>query len=416
MPDIVRTRVIMFLAGIIFVPLVTVFVILFARGYRPNFQTKELQPTGLLVTHSYPESAQVYVDGQLKTATNATLNLSPGIYSVEIRKEGYTHWIKNLTVEAEIVTRATATLFPSVPTMKPLTAQGAAQPLLSPDGTKVIYTSLDAKNLFLLDLNESPLGQINRDSKLVSRLTSAVNKILWSPDSRQVLAYTVGATTSAYLIDTGNQQTRVVNISDQTITAEWEKTFTTRALQKFNALPEKLQGILATASANIDWSPREDKILYTATASASLSDELKKPLPGSSTQPQERTLRPGSIYVYDLEEDRNFKIGEIALPTPTPKLLKNRNSQISILNSQLSPNAGLHWLPTSSHLIKTEPGKITVFEYDNQNPTDVYSGPLTDQIAIPYPSAKQMLILANLTSTPTPGQPSVPNLYALTLR
>jgi hypothetical protein len=176
-----------------------------------------------------------------------------------------------------------------------------------------------------------------------------------------------------------------------------------------------LQDILASSSADIDWSPRENKLLYTATASAQLPDSLKKPLPGSSTQAQERSLVPGSVYVYDLEEDRNFKVGEITLPTPTPKNLRSKNPLSSIINSQLLVNAGLHWLPTSSHLISIEANKITIFEYDNQNHTIVYAGPMSNLIAIPYPSAKQMLILTSLNPTPSSASATL-NLFALTLR
>lgn len=416
MQDIVKTRIAVFLAGVIFVPIVTVAVILFARGYRPNFQTKELDSTGILVAHSYPEGAQVILNGKVTSATNTTLNLTPGTYKVEIKKVGFTGWIKELRIETEIVTRATATLFPTVPTLKQLTTTGAANHTLSPDGTKAAFTSLDSKLIYTLDLNESPLGLISRESKLVYNSGLPISHLSWSPDSRQLLAETSSASASSILVDINSSQTKPVLPSDTTLIANWEKININRKNQMLDSLPPKLQQFFATTSANLDWAPRENKILYTATASAVMPDNIRRPLPGSSTQPQNRELVPGSVYVYDLEEDRNFKVGENLIPTPTPKPSKKSpilNSQLSTLNTG---NAGLRWLPTSSHLIKVEIDRVIIFEYDGQNPTQVYTGPLTSTTIIPYPSAKQLLILANLTTTPTPDHPSVPNLFALTLR
>src|SRR3989338_5410669 len=131
MPSDSKFRIILFLSGLIFGPVVTVLVIYFARGYRPDFTTGQIQPTGLPVAHPYPDGAQVYLNGSLKSATNSTLNLPPGTYQVQIKKDGYHSWQKKLLVEAEVVTRATAVLFPSTPTLKAITTTGATLPALS---------------------------------------------------------------------------------------------------------------------------------------------------------------------------------------------------------------------------------------------------------------------------------------------
>lgn len=334
-----RTRILLFLTSLILVPLCTYFVILFARGYRLNWQRKQLSPTGLLVATSLPDGAQIFLNGKLSSATNTTLNLSPGTYKVEIKKDGFSPWNKTLKVEAEIVTRATATLFPSVPSFKAITNSGAANPFLSPDGTKVAFIS--GKKSYLLDLSESPLGLINREAKEIA------------------------TTSAAWIIPTAEQSA---------------KTATLRA----NALHPIMQEILATAAANLLWAPKENKLIYTATTSATISDNLIRPLPGSSTQSQFRTLVSGETYVYDLDEDRNFKVP-----------------------------FGVTWFPDSAHLILTEKGKVTILEYDGQNATVVYAGPMENSFAFPYPSGKQLLILANLSPN---SKTSVPNLYAVSLR
>ena len=428
MQDIVKVRLLLFLLGLVIVPIVTVLVVLFAKGYRPDLKNGEITVTGLLVANSYPEGAQVVINNKLSSATNTTLNLHPGSYTVEIKKEGYHVWQKQLVIQPEIVTRATAVLFPSIPTLKAITAAGAGLPVLSPDGTKVAFTSVNSQQLFTLDLSESPLGLLNREAKLASDFTGLFLKIggiIWSPDSRQILIFSPGpeltASSAAYLVDPVNQQTTNISANITQTIASWNSIQHTHELQKFSNLPITLQNILATSSANLVWSPNENKLLYTATASAVIPDQLIKPLAGSNTQVQERIITPGRVYVYDLEEDRNFKIDEIVPATPTPKTTRKTISAPKLVSLNLGfltfHPSGWAWFPTSSHLYKIEANKITVIEYDNTNKTVVYTGPLEDKSAIPYPSAKQMLILADLSPTPLPGAaPTVPNLYALTLR
>ena len=103
-------------------------VIKLAQGYRPDLSTKSLRPSGILVATSVPDGAQIYLDGRLASATNTTINLSPGEYEVEIKKEGYTPWQKTLTIKKELVTKTEAYLFPTFPNLQSLTFTGAQTP------------------------------------------------------------------------------------------------------------------------------------------------------------------------------------------------------------------------------------------------------------------------------------------------
>ncbi|TSC86743.1 MAG: Uncharacterized protein G01um101416_597 [Microgenomates group bacterium Gr01-1014_16] len=353
----VTLRILLFITSLILVPSLTYLVILFARGYRPDLPNKTIQPTGLLVANSVPDGAQIYVDGQLLSATNTTANLSPGTYNFEIKKVGFQPWSKTLALQAEIVTRASATLFPSVPSLKAITSSGASHPVLSPDGTKVAFAQTG--KLYTLDLTESPLGLISRDPRYISSLKSQFSSLAWSPDSRQILA-------GNSLIDISDSKS---SSASSILISSWKARRKTLDNQRFLTLPETMQDILATSAADLVWSPKETKLLYTATASAIIPDNLKKPLPGSSTQTQNRHLVPSNSYVYDLEEDRNFQI-----------------------------DSGYSWFPDSYHLFKTENNQIIIIEYDNQNQTVVYDGPMAQDFAV------------------NPTLSSVPNLYAVSLR
>jgi hypothetical protein len=405
-----RTRILLFVLSLILVPTVTYLIILMAKGYRPDVTSGRITPTGLLAATSVPNGAQILVNGHLQSATDTTINLVPGNYQIEIKKEGYSPWKKDLTVDAEVVTRANATLFPSVPSLKAITAIGATHPTISPDGGRVVYlrTEGNLSNLYTLDLSESPLGSINRDAKLITSLPKLDYTLSWSPDGKQILGQ---ATASAYLVTTNDNRATEVTARLAVVQSQWKLLADTIEAPRLSTLPVALRDILATSATDLVWSPRENKILYTATASAVIPENLIRQLPGSNSQPQTRALETNKVYVYDIEEDKNFLVGEtnVSLPSPTPKKKTTTNLKMETDNPRR--NGGLGWFPDSSHLVKVEPNKVTILEYDGANATVVYAGPMESGLAAPYPSGKQLLILTNLNPTT-----SISNLYAVSLR
>jgi len=406
MQGLVRTRLVLFLLGVFVVLAGTVGVALFARGYRPGGSATPLQATGILVSQSYPDGAEIYLNSNLISATNSTLNLPPGDYTIEMRLDGFTPWKKAMVVQAGEVTRATAWLFPSVPSLRAITSTGASHPSVSPNGATVAYTltSPASTRLYTLELSESPLGAINRESRLIATLpaitrTNPISQLVWSPDSRSLL---VSATTSATLVNINSAQLTDVTDRQNIVVSGWRQELVDINTDRLPLLPKPLRDLLATSAAELVWSPREDKILYTATASAIIPDNLIRPLPGSSTQAQTRDLEAGMVYVYDLEEDRNFLIGP-SLPTPP--------GDLSHAVGYYQPG-GYAWFPTSNHLVRIEGTKVQIMEYDGQNTTIVYAGPLQETFAAAYPSTKHLLILTNLN----PESSVLPNLYAVSLR
>jgi hypothetical protein len=154
------------LVSLVVIVLGTLIAIQYAKGGLRFTKTGFQPETGLLNANSFPTGAEVYVDGELLTATDNTLYLPPGEYLVEIRKEGYSPWQKLLTIQEELVTQTNAQLFPTAPSLSPLTLSGAANIVTSPDGQKIVfYTnnahSEESNGLYLLELSNNfiPLGR-----------------------------------------------------------------------------------------------------------------------------------------------------------------------------------------------------------------------------------------------------------------
>jgi hypothetical protein len=394
-----KVRVLAFILTLLVVGLVGTYVSFYARGYRLNFVslfTKGeiiFQPNGILVIKSEPDGASVFIDGELKTATNATISIAPGTYDVEVRKDGYFTWYKRLVIEKEVVTQAGVSLFKNVPSLSPVTFSGAQNPVSSEDNGKIAFITPFTKDLpaekiglWVMDTFTLPLGFSNEPKRVTDGdLTGAVYQ--FSPDGRQIL---LTLSNSIFLLDSGSfvSQSQRVNVASQktTILAGWEKERKVRNDSHIRNLPPDLTDILQRRTLSFNFSPDEQMILYTASSSGTLPENLVRPLPGASTQKQERNVLPDHTYVYDIKEDRNF-------------LIADQSNQV------------VRFMPNSRHLLLGQEGQVVVMDYDGTNRQTVYSGSYVAPYAFPYSNSTKLLILTNLG-----GTNSTPNLYTLTVK
>ena len=376
----------------------TFLIVKLAQGYKFDLLNKTLKATGLLVATSDPDGAQVFINGKFESATDTTLNLQPGEYFIEIKKDGFIPWKKDLVLKKELIVQTDAVLFPAYPNLKSLTFAEVQKPVLSPDGQKAAYIATDSavsKNgIWVLDLADKPLG-LPRDPRLIVANTLLIDfseaEISWSADSKQILAtFEKNEKETNYLLEANqlNPATKFIDITSKLnqIKLGWEEEKALKLEAQLGKLPEQLLEVLSSSTKDISLSLNEEKILYTATASAIISENPKVLLPATSTQKEQRNIEPDQIYVYDTKEDKNFHI------------------------SSAKDNLKTTWLSTSRHLFIVQEGKIFIAEYDGTNWANVYSGPFENTFAYPFPSGNQILVLTSL------GGDSPLNLYAIPLK
>jgi hypothetical protein len=406
-----KLRLLIMLLTFLVVGTVGTFAFYYAKGYRFDPETIKFSPNGLLVLKSYPDGAHIIIDGDLKTATNATIPLAPASYDVVVKKEGYREWSKRLTIVAGEVTEATAHLFRSAPSLSAMTFTSTLNPTPSRDFTKLSYvippnlTPIDPEDersgLWVLDLVNLPLG-FSREPRRVTDGDLSEAEWVWSPDGREILLTTP---TGVFLLNTGSftPQTSRVNVvaNQEKILAEWQTELQKRREAQVRKLPNEVKDLLLRRSKEMLFSPDEDMVLYIASQSATLSPDLIKQLPGSSTQKQERIIKPGHIYVYDIKEDRNFLISD----SDEKLTISGGFTTVSEHERRIS------WFPTSRHLILAESGKITIIDYDSTNRKEVYSGIYLHPHAYPALSTDRVIILTNLGTNSNP-----PFLYSLGLK
>lgn len=364
--------------------------ILFARGYRINLKKDEpkLEARGILLVNSNPKGAQVFINGELKTATDNTLSLSPESYDLSIKKEGYVEWKKRIKIEKEEVTQIDAFLVSTAPSLSAFTFSGIINPQYSNEAGKIGYiipaTDQDKSGLWVIETGNLPLG-FGREPKRITDGDLKEATWQWSPDASQILLTTQ---TGVFLIPSNtftpqNQRINVLSRKEE-ILKEWGELEEKQIKAKIAKLEDQIEDIILLGSQKIIFAPDEQKILYKSNTKALLPENLVKKLPGSSTQTETRNIIENNYYVYDIKEDKNFLIGEQEV---------------------------VYWMPNSLNLFTANLNGIEIIDYDGQNKTKIFGNNYQYPFAFPTTNGSQILILTSLGD-----ENSLPNLYWLGIK
>lgn len=377
-------RVFALFATFLVVGIVGYFVSLLARGYEFDLTTFKFFENGILVAKSDPDGASIYIDGDLKGATNTNLRLPPGSYSLEIKKDGHVSWQKNLNIKKEEVTQVTAHLFKTVPSFSPVTYNGAENPVVSPDFSKIAYTN--DEGLWTLSVSSLPIGFPTEPKKILDAPLPLNAVYTFSPNSRELMLETK---TAIYMLSTSelNVFTTLNNVIGQKeiILQNWEEEKEKKDNSELKLVPTEVANVLLNNTKSFAFSPDETMVMYVASSEAKIKENLIPKLPGSNSESEEREIKTGNTYVYDIKEDKNFLVNDTG--------------------------RSLYWLPTSRHLILPDQGKVVVLDYDGTNRQVVYSGNYIDPHAYPFVNASKILILTNLGSENNPT-----NLYSMSIK
>jgi hypothetical protein len=389
-----------YIATALFLLILTIAVILYGKGYNFSFGDGKigLLGTGLLAATSQPDGAGIYINGHLTSATNNTVSLSPGEYDIKIVKSGYFPWQKKIKIEKEVVSSAFALLIPGAPKLDNVTDIGVSNPVLDPTRTKIAYTVSNLEDsrkngVYILDMSLRPILTLQSSSTQIADNSIdnlSESQLSWSPDAKELVA-TISASpniNTTYLLKTSfNENPQDVTATLEAVESSWKEQKTKQDKSQLFGFKAKLLNLIKENFEILSWSEDETKILYTATTSANLPLIINPPLIGANPTPQERLVNKGAIYVYDIKEDKNFKIFDEMPKTP------------------------LSWFPDSKHLIYANDRKISIMDYDGLNRTTVYAGPFIDNYVFAWPDGSKILILTDL------GNPTIsPNLYTIGLK
>jgi hypothetical protein len=345
---IFATRVGYSLFSLLVIVVGSILAIRYARGNWRLTKDGMVANTGLLNANSFPNGAQVFIDDRLVTATDDTIYIDPGEYQIKIVKEGFSIWQKNLLVQEELVTQTNATLYPTAPSISPLTFTGISNLHPSPDGQKILFhvsqaNSASNNGFYLLELTSNFLSLQSGPRQITDNIPALeLDKahIIWSPDSQEVMILVdeeLGGQEFLIPIDKKSSLLEQIDISfsrSKTLSA-WEEEIYQKERLFFEKFPQEILKIATESAKNVYISPDKKRLLYTATADVSLAEELIPPLPAVNNQTEERQLKAGNIYVYDREEDKNFLVLNEEIRPNFP--LQNLGSETSEFNNPNNP-------------------------------------------------------------------------------
>ena len=412
---------------LVFFIIILIAVIAYARGYRINFDEGTVSSTGILSINSTPKPGRVYVNGQLKGATDVNLTLPHGRYTVEVKKDGYTSWTKSISLKGEIVMSLDARLFSKNPSLTPLTNLGVIKAIPIGNTDKLILISqtgdVEKDGLYLFEAGNKalaifpPLKPLLMKSVLGENIDISTATIDFSPNYRQgMLTFTTEIGEIAYLISLDDENTELFEItaSKNNILTAWNDEKNVEALKVIETLPKKIVPIAVSSFQIISLSPDEKKLLYLAKSDANLPVVIDPQLIGANQTQEHRSIKKGSIYIYDKKEDKNFllpvtlNIDETLFNPPESNLEITPTPETATSTAEIAVQPRvwneilvrlvmekLQWYPTSDYIAIMDVYQIKLMQYDGTNEEIVYAGPLQDHFYTISPDWN-LLVLINL--------------------
>lgn len=209
-----KTRKILFFILLFVFIIIAPVVILYAQGYRFDFEKKRLIQTGDFYFKSLPKKANIYINNKLtKEKTPGQIkNLLPKKYNVQITKEGFWAWKKELEINPLLVTEAkNILLVPEKLNKETVIPAKISKFSFSPNKKFISYISQD-KELRLYNLEDSEENPLfkSENYKLVD--------IIWSYDSKKILFFDSLNRWRAINI---NEPSKIINISANLSNPKW---------------------------------------------------------------------------------------------------------------------------------------------------------------------------------------------------
>jgi len=204
-----RLMIMYVLIGIIIAIATVVFVYLI-NGYSIDRQTGEVIQNGLVYLDSKPESAEIFLNGQKQRGrTDARLVLPAGSYDIELRRDGYRTWSRNLALEGGSLRRLTyARMVPEVLDQELAINMPFVPNMMSQSSDKRWLVTAFVDNpliMRVIDMNKSQFDYINLPlplGLLDTKEIGAWEVIDWADDNKTFLAvYRTASSSEFVLID-----------------------------------------------------------------------------------------------------------------------------------------------------------------------------------------------------------------------
>ena len=158
--DKIMRAVAFYTAVAVFLTLLPI-VLSYSLGYKIDYNEFKIYKTGMIYVSSHPAGANVLINGRLHGDLTPTRmeELKPGTYKVEVRREGFYPWERDMEVRPNMVTKADRIiLFPVAQEMKKVATSEIADFTISENGKIYYFTRY---GLFRSDIEGGSLKKLS---------------------------------------------------------------------------------------------------------------------------------------------------------------------------------------------------------------------------------------------------------------
>lgn len=207
------------LAVLIFL-VVASYAVLYATGYKIDWETWALKKTGFILIESYPRGAQIKLNNKdiEKTTPETIKRLLPDTYAVTLTKENYKTWQGDIAVDSGLVTEKRNILltFNDI-ILTSLLDQPVSNLASNSDNTKIALAI--GKDIWLWDVKTSTntggvtamlIRQQVKDKNIADIVNGKFEPLSFGPDNQTLLFRSLGLRNDYYL--TLNTQDGVIKL------------------------------------------------------------------------------------------------------------------------------------------------------------------------------------------------------------
>lgn len=171
-------------------------VLSYSLGYKIDYRPFRIYKTGILYINSYPQGASIYINGKRNAmATPAQIEeLKPGSYKVDVKREGYYPWDREVVVRPNMVTRLDRiVLFPIAQDIQRVSKWEIKDFVISDTGNIVYYFT--QYGLLRSDISGGGLKRLSSYKDWPKNIKGK----LFSPDGSKILFFTENDVWVVYL-------------------------------------------------------------------------------------------------------------------------------------------------------------------------------------------------------------------------
>ena len=364
-------------------------LVFYAIGYRYDFENKAFRKIGMIIVESEPKNADIFIDNKYKSKTPFRIkNLLPDEYSIEVVKNGFTAWKKNLLVESKKVTWASnIVLFYEKPETNKLSEISFNKFNISPNYKKIIASSNhnDNSGIWLVDI-ESNLskklfpkeGDDNQTSPIPNKnyINLKYSSFKWSPDSKKIIfSIKDNKLEETVIVDT-TEDTKPIYINSsydlKTEDIQWKNNEEIYLLDKSGNIHQIELNLeyapkrMLENVTNFKFNKKNNKIIYISKENneyklASIKEEIKN-------------------NILNLPKDENFEIEEGKYNT-LALLLKNKKELILINTETNEPRVigrninSFSWSKKKNKLLYFSNNELWFYPLEDKNDGEIIISP-----------------------------------------